>query len=55
MNKLKASSIPIHAYFVDKAAEDNFKEIASETGGKCEFLDVNSAAGAEILTNLITE
>jgi hypothetical protein len=53
--KLTAKEIPVHAFFVYSGAECMFKEIASKTSGRSEFLDVNSAKGADMLTNLVTE
>ncbi len=52
---LKASKIPVHAFYVASGAESSFRQIAQETGGRCEFLDVNSSDGAAMLTNLVTE
>ena len=33
----------------------SFEEIASKTGGKSEFLDIDSNSGADRLTHLVTE
>jgi len=55
LEKLKKKGIPVHAFFVNRKAEANFKEIAKETGGRCKLLDINSSAGAEKLTNLVTK
>ncbi len=52
---LKANKIPVHAFYVASGAEPSFRQIAQETGGRCEFLDVNSSDGAAMLTNLVTE
>jgi len=43
--KLKSKQIPIHAFYVCNAAKSNFEEISKETGGRCEFLDINSPKG----------
>jgi hypothetical protein len=54
--KIKAKDIPVHAFYVSKYPRcvENFTKIAKETGGKCEFLDVNSSSGADRLTDLVT-
>ncbi|CAL6013564.1 Helicase-related_protein [Hexamita inflata] len=52
---LKQNNIPVHALYVCNSAQQQFGYIARETGGKCEELDINSAKGAENLTNLVTE
>ena len=53
--KLKAKNIPVHAFYLDNGAKLNFEEISAATGGKSEFLKINSAAGSDRLTNLVTE
>ena len=53
--KLKANNIPVHAFYLDNGAKLNFEEISAATGGKSEFLKINSAAGSDRLTNLVTE
>jgi len=55
LNVLKERGVKVHAFFVDRHAENNFREIAKTTGGRCEFLDINSPSGAEMLTDLVTE
>ena len=55
INRLKACNVPVHAFYVDNNAESNFRNIAAETGGRCESLDIHSSSGAEFLTNLVTE
>ncbi|CAL6043111.1 Helicase-related_protein [Hexamita inflata] len=52
---LKQNNIPVHALYVANPAKQQFEYIARETGGKYEELDINSAKGAENLTNLVTE
>ncbi|MBX9585798.1 MAG: hypothetical protein K2X50_00940 [Gammaproteobacteria bacterium] len=52
---LKANEIPVHSFYVARSAESSFRQIAQETGGRSEFLDVNSPDGAAMLTNLVTE
>ena len=55
LKKLKAESIPVHAFYLNIGAKENFQKIASETAGRCEQLDMNSPLGAESLTNFVTE
>ena len=55
MNKLKEKNIKIHAFYVHNDAKDNFEEIARETGGKHDFLDVkDQVKGATFLTDFVT-
>ena len=44
----------VHAFYVISQAQDSFKAIASQTGGRCEFLDVNSPSGADMLTDFFS-
>jgi len=55
MQKLSDRKIPVHAFYVDEFARQNFEEIAKATGGRCEMLDINSPVGANMLTGLVTE
>jgi hypothetical protein len=55
LENLKMSKISVHAFYVEKRAKDTFEKIAKSTGGRCEMLDINSEAGANMLTNLVTE
>jgi len=55
LNKLKMKKVPVHAFYVDDQAKESFEGIAKETGGRCEFLDINSPSGSDMLTNLVTE
>ena len=55
IQKLKEKSIPVHAFYLDRYAQDNFEQIARETRGRCEQLDIHSSDGAELLTNFVTE
>ncbi|CAF1222140.1 unnamed protein product, partial [Didymodactylos carnosus] len=58
LEKLKnktSKKIPVHAFFVHKQAKRDFQEIATQTGGRCEELDINSPKGAQRLTDLVTE
>jgi len=45
----------LHAFDVADWAKENFEKIANSTSGRCERLDINSSAGSEMLTNLVTE
>jgi len=40
---------------VSNYAKSNFTEIAKYTDGQCAFLDINSPAGTEELTKLVTQ
>ena len=53
--KLKEKGIPVHAFYLSDQAKENFELIARETNARCEYLDINSANGAEFLTNFVTE
>ena len=55
LEKLKKKNIKVHAFYVDKSAKTNFREIADYTGGQAEFLDVNGPNGEELLTKFVTE
>ncbi|CAF4780533.1 unnamed protein product, partial [Rotaria sp. Silwood1] len=55
LDKLKAHSIPVHAFFVEQRAETVFKQIAQQTGGRGEMLNINSSSGSQMLTDLVTE
>ena len=48
-------AVPVHAFYIENAARDNFEEIARRTGGRAEKLDVNSAEGDQLLTDCLTE
>jgi hypothetical protein len=45
LKNLKAKNIRIYTFYVHPGAKNPFTEIATETGGTCEFLDVNSSNG----------
>ncbi len=47
--------IPVHAFYVKDDARIVFQQIATKSGGQSEALDINSPAGAERLTQLVTE
>ena len=55
LSKLKEKGIPVHAFYLSHSAKGNFELIARETRGRCEYLDINSAQGAEFLTNFVCE
>ncbi|CAF3079102.1 unnamed protein product [Rotaria sp. Silwood2] len=55
LEHLKISKIPVHAFYVEHRAKSVFQKIAQNTGGRCEMLDINSSAGAKMLTDLVTE
>jgi len=54
IEKLKQRKVPVHAFYVAKYAQASFQEMSTATGGKCEYLDVNSAKGADLLTDTVT-
>ncbi|CAF2540249.1 unnamed protein product [Rotaria sp. Silwood2] len=53
--KLTLNKIPVHTFFVANDPEKSFREIARRTGGRSEFLDINSPFGSDILTALVTK
>ena len=55
LKKLKDKNIPVHAFYLTPRAKNNFEEIASETSGRCEALEIHSARSAELLTHFVTE
>ncbi|CAM2727660.1 unnamed protein product [Rotaria socialis] len=55
LETLVTNTIPVHAFYVEKRAEEKFHEIATRTHGRCEMLDINSSLGSDMLTNLVTE
>jgi len=56
VEKLRQSSVPIHCFYVDDdSAKHRFQQIAHKTGGECQFLDVDTPAGAEELTHVVTQ
>ena len=55
IDQLKQRGIPIHAFYVTSSAKEEFTRIANSTGGKSDFLDINSDRGATQLTNTVTE
>jgi len=55
VRKLKSKNIKVHAFYVNTWAKNDFEKIAAETGGRCSELQINTNAGADMLTNLVTE
>jgi hypothetical protein len=55
LQKLKVKNIPVHAFYIHEGAKTNFEEIANETSGRCEKLDIYSSQGAQILIHFVTE
>lgn len=58
---LHETGIPIHAFWVRKASEaqnemtrEGFQHMADLTNGTCEELDIDSDAGADHLTHLVS-
>jgi hypothetical protein len=49
------NKIPVHCFYVAQRAKTNFEEISGKSKGRCEFLDINSAAGATLLTDVVTK
>ena len=46
--------VPLHCYYMAKKARDSFTQLAGATGGgSVNELDVNSAAGAKLLTDAV--
>eukprot|EP01051_Picozoa_sp_SAG22_P005881 SAG22_NODE_363_length_11694_cov_40.815783_20_plen_235_part_00 len=52
--RVKATEISVHTFYVADYAKDDFERAARETGGCHGELDVNSSAGAELLTGAVT-
>ena len=55
MQQLKVRNIPVHTFYLADGAKSNFEMIASQTSGQSKYLDINSARGAELLTDFVTE
>jgi len=55
LQQLKMNNVPVHAFYVAKAARRNFEEIAGFTGGNSKFLDINSEHGAAMLTDFVVQ
>lgn len=54
LNKIKNKDISVHCYYLDNSAKQKFNEIATQTGGKCDHLDIFSEKGPEMLINHLT-
>ena len=60
LERLHEHGIPVHAFYIDSpdcqvSAKPVFELIARESGGQCMPLDIASDAGAQMLTDLVTE
>lgn len=55
LEKIIQRKTTVHAFYVNSAASCSFAEIAELSGGVCSSLDVDSMAGSEMLTSLVTE
>ena len=49
------NEIPVHCFYVAQKAKTNFEEISGKSHGRCDFLDINSDAGATLLTDVVTK
>ncbi|ETO21275.1 hypothetical protein RFI_15928 [Reticulomyxa filosa] len=52
---LKQYNIPVHAFYVERQAKENFEAIARISGGRCAELKINSDEGSDQLTNVVSE
>jgi len=52
--KLREKEIPVHAFYINEYAKENFEEIARRSGAKYGFLNIGSEQGAEMLTGVVT-
>jgi len=52
---LKNKGIKINAFYLTRQAEQDFRIMASETGGHCEYLDINTSQATELLTGLVSK
>jgi hypothetical protein len=55
LKKLKEKNIPVHTFYLTEKAKNNFVEIAHETSGRCQELNIHSSDGAESLIHFVTE
>jgi hypothetical protein len=55
--KLTEKGIPVHAFYLNTYAEENFKKIkeGSVPGSRCEFLDVNNPQFADSFLDIVCE
>jgi len=54
LGKLKDKGIKVHTFYLANRARQNFEEIANESGGKSQALDVNGKQGSEMLAEILT-
>lgn len=52
---LAKKQVPIYTFYVHQAARNNFAEIAQRSRGQSSYLEVNSNAGSELLTDVVTK
>jgi len=52
---INTNQIHVHCFWVHKNAKDNFNEIAKLTNGHSAALDIDTDAGAEMLTGFVTQ
>eukprot|EP01059_Diplonema_ambulator_P035866 TRINITY_DN8638_c0_g2_i1.p2 TRINITY_DN8638_c0_g2~~TRINITY_DN8638_c0_g2_i1.p2 ORF type:complete len:323 (+),score=130.16 TRINITY_DN8638_c0_g2_i1:2-970(+) len=55
LGKLHSKGVAVHAFSLAARANTNFEQMAAETGGKFNTLDVNAADSAERLTDFWSE
>lgn len=57
LQKLKLAGVPVHSFYVKETARLAFKKISRHAGpdSMSQFLDIDSSAGADMLTGLVTE
>ena len=55
IDKFKAKGIILNCYYLSRDAQAAFKWMANQTGGKCDYLDVNNSSSAEILTGIVSK
>lgn len=53
LGQLVDKAIPVHAFYLQPRARQNFEAMAAATGGKTDFLDIDSEDASEKLTNLV--
>ncbi|EAR87661.2 helicase carboxy-terminal domain protein (macronuclear) [Tetrahymena thermophila SB210] len=55
IEKIKKVKIPVHCFYLNYGAKENFTQISSQTGGKCESLDINSSQASQKLIQFVVE
>jgi hypothetical protein len=55
LRALAARGVPVHGFYVAERARRCFQAVADATGGRCARLDIASPAGADLLTDMVTE